>query len=243
MKNLLGIAVLAALACAPASAHAQFFGRGGAYRPVYSGGYGYNSGYGYTGGYGYGGGSYNFGGVGVPYNSGAYHPIFDYMPPVTYTTTNIPLGNFGPSPITHSYIPGASYAPSNNYGYTANPGDPAPRKRPSLYPALPVRETPREPIPETNPAEPIPKPAALDPTRASIQIQVPQADAKLFFDGELTKQAGVLRVFNTPPLETGFDYSFRVRVTWTDALDQPQEKAWTVRVRAGDALRDSFKDH
>ena len=226
------------MACAPAAAQAQYFSRGGLIRPIYSSGYG--GGYGYSGGYGYGGG-YTYGGVGVPYYSGTYHPIFDYMPP-TYTTTAIPLGNFGPS-LTYSYAPSTSYGNySYSGGYGTSAGDPAPRMRASLYPAIPVRDTPRDIVPDVGP-EPLHKPASLDSTRASIQIQVPTAAAKLYFDGELTKQAGLIRVFNTPTLETGYDYSFRVRVTWTDALDQPQEKTWTIRVRAGDTLRDSFKDH
>ncbi len=237
MNHLLWIAVLTGLACAPASAHAQFFGRGGIYRSVYTGGYN-----GYSGGYG----SYNAnygGGYNANYGGG-YHPIFGYMSP-TYTTANIPLGNFGPGPVTHPYAIGGNTV-GNGYGYNVIPGDPAPRMRSSLYPAIPVRDTPLgivNPVPELVAPELLPTPAIQDPTRASIQIQVPQLNAKLFFDDVATKEPGLIRVFNTPPLEKGFDYSFRVRVTWEDALGERQEKAWTIRVRAGDALRDSFKDH
>ena len=66
-----------------------------------------------------------------------------------------------------------------------------------------------------------------------IHIVVP-ADAKITFDGKMTRQNGTQRDFQSPPLETGFRYSYTIQAT----LDGEREKEVTqkrvVPVHPGD---------
>jgi uncharacterized protein (TIGR03000 family) len=78
-----------------------------------------------------------------------------------------------------------------------------------------------------------------DPNIANIRIAVP-ADAEVFFDGKKTNQTGAVRVFSTPALTPGDNYSYDVRVRWTDANGKMQEKERHVAVHAGDNLSLNF---
>ncbi len=67
--------------------------------------------------------------------------------------------------------------------------------------------------------------------RARIWLAVP-ADARVWFDGEPTKQTGALRHFLSQPLAPGRSYTYTVRVRWTQD-GKPVEEERRVRVRAG----------
>ncbi len=75
---------------------------------------------------------------------------------------------------------------------------------------------------------------AAETSMAKIVILVP-AEAELYFDGTLTTQTGTRRVFNTPALAAGTNYSYSVRAVWTED-GRPVQQTRTVGVRAGASL-------
>ena len=81
------------------------------------------------------------------------------------------------------------------------------------------------------------RPAAPD-NRARIWLAVP-ADARVWFDGEPTRQTGALRQFVSPPLAPGRSYTYTVRVRWTQD-GKPVEEERRARVRAGASSRLDF---
>lgn len=79
--------------------------------------------------------------------------------------------------------------------------------------------------------EPMPSPPAAPADRAILAMQVP-ADAKIWVQGEATKQDGAVRTFVSPPLEPGKAYTYAVKAQWKEngkAVEQSQ----SVTVRAG----------
>lgn len=77
-----------------------------------------------------------------------------------------------------------------------------------------VRDYPPPLIVDAPPAiVPSPPPAPAASTVANIRVLVPNPQAKVWFDGNLTSQAGTDRLFHTPSL-TGGSYSYRIRASW-----------------------------
>src|SRR5207249_2609270 len=62
--------------------------------------------------------------------------------------------------------------------------------------------------PDTMPAE--------STTTAHVDVQVPRADAEIWFEGTKTQQTGTFRQFESPPLTPGRDYTYEVRARWFD---------------------------
>jgi uncharacterized protein (TIGR03000 family) len=52
------------------------------------------------------------------------------------------------------------------------------------------------------------------PAEALVRIQVPDANAKVWFDGAATKSTGMDRLYQSPVLELGSTYTYRIRATW-----------------------------
>jgi uncharacterized protein (TIGR03000 family) len=50
---------------------------------------------------------------------------------------------------------------------------------------------------------------------AHIRVLLPDPQAKVLFDGSVTKQDGTDRLFHTPAIEPGGSYSYRIRASWT----------------------------
>jgi uncharacterized protein (TIGR03000 family) len=73
---------------------------------------------------------------------------------------------------------------------------------------------------------------------ALINVQVP-ADAQVWFDGESTSQTGMERAFRSPPLRPGQDYSYEVKVHWTEN-GKDIERTRKVRIRAGERVFVNF---
>jgi uncharacterized protein (TIGR03000 family) len=135
----------------------------------------------------------------------------------------------------------SSYPPA--YGESA-PGVTTPGKSstvptyPDDYPPVPGTEdsddssapTRPAPAPEENP------PAASAPAGADapahITVQVPVADAQVWFNGTKMKQTGTTREFATPPLSPGREYTYKVRTRWSEG-GQWYEEAKKVKVRGG----------
>jgi len=64
---------------------------------------------------------------------------------------------------------------------------------------------------------------------ASIRVLVPDAKAKVWFDGTLTKQTGTDRNFHTPELAAG-TYTYRIRAAWGEgAAETIQERVVSVQ--------------
>jgi uncharacterized protein (TIGR03000 family) len=84
-------------------------------------------------------------------------------------------------------------------------------------------------------AAPAPAPASGN---ATITVLVP-ADAEVFFDGSPTTETGTQRVFATPALEAGSNYSYAIRACWTQD-GRPVQQTRTVPVAAGANVRVDF---
>lgn len=50
-------------------------------------------------------------------------------------------------------------------------------------------------------------------SKATIKVLVPNAQARLWVNGQATRKQGVARLFVTPPLEPG-TYRYRIRASW-----------------------------
>jgi len=74
---------------------------------------------------------------------------------------------------------------------------------------------------------------------ASIEVVVPNADAKIWFQGQETRRSGKVREFESPRLASGSSYAYEVRAQWMDG-DQPVTQTRTVPVRAGERVRVDF---
>jgi uncharacterized protein (TIGR03000 family) len=177
------------------SAHAQRRGgfgggRGGSGGVVNLGGVSIgwgNPGYGYGG---YGGGYGNYG-RGYGYGSGLYGTGYG---------TGYGSGWYGSGYRSGYYSPGYYSYPSTSYYYA-----PSDYYYPSTsYPSTNYYPSTAQSYPETNP---------LPNNSAQIRVIVPDAQARIWFDGTLTQQTGTDRLFHTPPLQ-GANNTYRIRATW-----------------------------
>jgi uncharacterized protein (TIGR03000 family) len=73
---------------------------------------------------------------------------------------------------------------------------------------------------------------------ATVRVRVP-ADARLYFEGELTSAIGPERLFESPPLERGRNYRYDVRAVWDDNGREVIQSR-TVVVRAGETASVNF---
>jgi uncharacterized protein (TIGR03000 family) len=166
------------------------------------------------------GASYGYGGFGYGY-PGYYGAGYG----VTY-------GYAGASWSPYSYVGyGTTYGP---YRYTYSPGysgvvPSAWVTAPTSYVAFYPPSFPRS-APAAAPPPPVGYYAAAD-NSATVQVELP-ADAKLWFDGEPTKQAGAMRTFTTPALESGHNYHYDVKARWEEN-GKPVERTRRVEVYAG----------
>ena len=90
----------------------------------------------------------------------------------------------------------------------------------------------------TAPAAVATDPAASEAT-AQVTVNVP-ADADVFFDGVPTTQTGTQRVFATPELPVGKEFSYDIEAQWT-ANGQPVDQTRKVLVKAGAKVQVDFQ--
>ncbi len=103
------------------------------------------------------------------------------------------------------------YAPFYGYGYAYDPFFYGPRV-PSYYPAGVVVGGPASIAgAETAPATPPPEGA---PKNAQIKVLLPDANARVWFDGSPTTSTGTERVYHTPDLSPGATPTYRIRAAW-----------------------------
>jgi uncharacterized protein (TIGR03000 family) len=75
---------------------------------------------------------------------------------------------------------------------------------------------------------------SADEAFALVRLRVP-ANAQVWFDGTATTQTGSLRPFIASSLEPGKDYSYEIRVRWTES-GKPVEQTRKITFRSGDRL-------
>jgi uncharacterized protein (TIGR03000 family) len=103
----------------------------------------------------------------------------------------------------------------NTYGaYTQGPG--------FMYLRLPEYDTPEE-------------------QKAYVHVRVFPAHAKITFQGSMTRNIGSSRLFVSPPLEPGENYTYEIGVTW-DENGRTITQNRKVLVRAGDHLSVVFRE-
>jgi uncharacterized protein (TIGR03000 family) len=73
---------------------------------------------------------------------------------------------------------------------------------------------------------------------AVIEVKVP-ATAEVLFDGERTTQPGQFRVFRSPPLEPGQDFTYEVTARWREK-GELVERTQKARIRAGERAQIDF---
>lgn len=67
------------------------------------------------------------------------------------------------------------------------------------------------------------------PDDAQIRVLLPDPQARVWFDGNLTQQTGTDRLFHTPALQAGANNIYRIRAQWTqDGREMNQERSVTV---------------
>jgi uncharacterized protein (TIGR03000 family) len=86
---------------------------------------------------------------------------------------------------------------------------------------------------------PLPPPNWRDEVTAKVTVRLP-ADAKLWVDGQPTKQTGAVRQFVTPPvLRPGQPYQYKFRAEWAEN-GVPVSRERTVAVSAAKAVDVDF---
>ena len=74
--------------------------------------------------------------------------------------------------------------------------------------------------------------STLAPGSARVRVIVPNPEARVWFDGAATQQLGNDRWFHTSSLQSGANYSYKIRATWMEnGREVNQER--TVRVNPG----------
>ena len=177
-------------------------------------GYGYG-GVGYGGGFGYGYGGRFYGGFGFGVGLGLYGYGYGGYPYPLYNTYYYTPPPVAPYPYPYPYPDGGLPYPQNV------PPMPPPTSSDAFYGSAQVGLTPR-PIPNLNRPDNTPPATAIPVGSASmapvqLEVVVPDPNAKLWVDGQLTSTRGRERVFVTSPLERGYAYTYVVRVAWNQA--------------------------
>lgn len=82
--------------------------------------------------------------------------------------------------------------------------------------------------------DPTKEPAKDGAKPVTLIVRVP-ANAEVFLNGSVTKATGTVREYVSPPLETGWKYSYEIRGRWTEN-GQPVERTRVLRVQPGQRL-------
>ena len=132
------------------------------------------------------------------------------------------------------YYYGSNYSPYY-YGYTDpyyySYAVPAYSYAAPDYNTVPLIEEEQEAV--------APAVAAPSTATATIQVRVPP-DAQLWFEGVRMNQAGDLRTFVSPPLQTGRTFTYYIRARWTNPDGQVVDQTGQVNVQAGQQLTVDF---
>lgn len=77
-------------------------------------------------------------------------------------------------------------------------------------------------------------------TEALVRVNVPNAEANVWFDDTQTQQKGSNRLYISPPLETGKTYTYNIRASWMGPDGQEVTRERQVEVRPGQAANVTF---
>jgi uncharacterized protein (TIGR03000 family) len=66
-----------------------------------------------------------------------------------------------------------------------------------------------------------------------VQVRVPREDAKIWFENQQTRQNGIARDFESPPLQSGYTYRYTIRARWQEN-GRTVERTRSLHVRAGE---------
>jgi uncharacterized protein (TIGR03000 family) len=73
---------------------------------------------------------------------------------------------------------------------------------------------------------------SISDNHAQVTVEVPSPATELWIEGQQMKQGGLVRTFETPPLQPGYKYAYTVRARWLrngEATNQTR----TVRFQPG----------
>ena len=172
------------------------------------------------------------GGLGMPYGAAGvwyypYGPVYPYYSN-PYIMPYPAYGILPPPFATWNYMGYDPFNPKHRMTTQRALGDTeTPRKRSSLYPAVPFDAAPGE--------------TQKDTSRATFLVTVPKADAVIIFDGGETKQQGLKRRYQTPPLEAGKTYSYLVEGIWRDEAGKQVWRKEQRTFKAGETVSIDFK--
>jgi uncharacterized protein (TIGR03000 family) len=93
----------------------------------------------------------------------------------------------------------------------------------------------------TNPAYSYGSTAPAQDNEARIKVMVPQ-DAKVWFNGHLTKETGTVRDFDSPALAPGKDFTYDVKAQWRDQNGKEVTRTRQVNVRANSNVTVDFNN-
>jgi uncharacterized protein (TIGR03000 family) len=74
----------------------------------------------------------------------------------------------------------------------------------------------------------------------TIRVDVPDPNARVFFDDTPTRQQGMDRVFSSPLLDPNKTYTYTIRATWNDN-GREVTRSQDVRVQAGQSATVDFR--
>jgi uncharacterized protein (TIGR03000 family) len=98
------------------------------------------------------------------------------------------------------------------------------------------------PVPNPNRPQTVSTPSESPSTALPVYIEVRVlAGAEIWFDDEKTVQEGTVRLFVSPPLPPGRDYTYEVRARWREAGNEVTQ-SHRVTVRAGQQVSIAFPD-
>jgi uncharacterized protein (TIGR03000 family) len=149
-----------------------------------------------------------------------------------------------------SYSGGRGYAPSISVnvgrgGYYSGPGYYGGRAYSPYYGGFGLGIAPSYYYAEPAYVAPIqirqsyyPAPAAQQ--SATMTVLVPAAGAQVWFDGNATSQQGTERVFVSPALESGHNFTYTIRARWTEN-GQTVNRERQIRVQAGQSVTIDFR--
>jgi len=186
MKHVTLSLLAAGLVLAVLAAPAQAQRRGGWSGGGYRGGYG-----GWSGGYGGYRGGYGgwYGGTGLytsPYRGGYYSP--------------------------YAYNYGLYNQPYYGSYYTYSPTYPVPYDSTSMMYTAPSDAT----VAQTQSYQSFYNAPAANTNQVTVHVTVPQAGARVWVDNRLTEQQGTDRLFVSPTLQPGQQYSYSIRASWLE---------------------------
>jgi len=128
-------------------------------------------------------------------------------------------GWYGGTGLYASPYRGGYYSPyAYNYGlysqpyYTYSPTYPVPYDSTSMMYTAPSDAT----VAQTQSYQSFYNAPAANRNQVSVHVTVPQAGARVWVDNRLTEQQGTDRLFVSPALQAGQQYSYAIRASWME---------------------------